>query len=135
MIKVILVLSFLIPSSGFAANAALDYQSLTCSLSFHGKIEKTIRQQMMTLLIDDDSGRFAQIQFGDEKKKIQYQLLIEKDPANNRSLLVLQNLLIDHLESSSEFSATALKNVRLAQGKYSVSCALALAPVERKEKN
>lgn len=122
--KKLFVLFLMLPSFSWAALPALKYKNVECKLSVDGKLVKTQRQQMMTLIIEDSLGRFAQIQFGDEKQKIQYQLLIENDVVMADGVLVLQNLMIDTLESSSEFSAKDATWVRLGQGAYSVSCVL-----------
>ncbi|MNT87079.1 hypothetical protein D3C72_2274460 [compost metagenome] len=77
-------------------------------------------------MIEDRLGRFAQIQFGDEQKVIQYQLLIEDDlqMPKSKNVLVLQNLKVGELESSAEFSAKDVNWVRIGQGALSVTCNL-----------
>ncbi|MEK2644520.1 hypothetical protein [Bdellovibrio sp. BCCA] len=128
------LLLFVFPSFGWAALPVLNYKNVECQLRVDGKLVKTQSQPLMTLIIEDSLGRFTQIQFGDEQKKIQYQLLLENAPATSESglslastdgaVLVLQNLMIDTLESSSEFSAKDVTWVRIAQGTHSVSCSL-----------
>ncbi|WP_374078275.1 hypothetical protein [Bdellovibrio bacteriovorus] len=117
-----------------AALPVLNYKNIECQLRVDGKLVKEQSQPLMTLIIEDSIGRFVQIQFGDEQKKIQYQLLIENAPATSESgltvastdgsVLVLQNLMVDKLESSSEFTAKDVTWVRIAQDTHSVSCTL-----------
>lgn len=115
---------FALPSTGLAVMPVLNYKNVECRLFVDDKLVTTKSQSLMTLVIDEHMGRFAEIQFGDEKKKIQYQVLIEDDvkSKDKDAVLVLQNLLVDKLESSSEFSAKELTWLRLAQGTHSVSC-------------
>lgn len=132
--KLIALLLFTLPSFTWAALPVLNYKNVECKLFVDGKLVKEQSQPLMTLIIEDSLGRFAQIQFGDEQKKIQYQLLIENAPAKSENglslvatdgaVLVLQNLMIGTLESSSEFTAKDVTWVRIAQGTHSVSCDL-----------
>lgn len=120
----VLVLFFLLsPSFAFAAMPVLSFKSVQCSLSVDEKVVKTTESvPLMTLMVDDAIARFAQIQFGDAERKIQYQLLIEDDVKTKDAVLVLQNLMVGDLESSAEFSAKEPTWVRVRQGAYSVSC-------------
>lgn len=102
----------------------MRYESVVCSYSESETVKKTVSSPLMTISIDGDFGRFAEIQFGDETKKIQYQILLENDAKNVASVNILQNLLVGDLESSAEFSAEAPKYARIAQGAHSVRCEL-----------
>lgn len=81
---------------------------------------------MMTLMIEEGFGRFVQLQFGDEKLKIQYQILIEDDTAYKipGPLVYLQNLMVGGVEVSSEFSAKDATWLRILNGEYAVNCDL-----------
>lgn len=103
---------------------ALRYQGVECVYSISDKESKRLSQNLMTLVIETDLGRFAQLQFGDETLKIQYQILLENDTQVPGSVNVLQNLAVGELESSAEFSAQEPRYVRLAQGVHSVRCEL-----------
>lgn len=123
--KLIALIILALPSFTWAALPVLNYKNVECQLRVDGQLVKEQSQPLMTLIIEDSIGRFVQIQFGDEQKKIQYQLLIENAPATtDGAVLVLQNLMVDKLESSSEFSAKDVTWVRIAQGTHSVSCTL-----------
>ncbi|MNL77182.1 hypothetical protein D3C87_2033070 [compost metagenome] len=76
----------------------------------------------MLLQIDDGFGRFAQIQFGDENLKMQYQLLIEDDRAVEGNVIVLQNWLVGDHEVSEEISVEDVSLVAVANEGYSVKC-------------
>jgi hypothetical protein len=117
--------SFLIPLVfAHPGLPAMKYSSVKCVLSENEQAKKTVEQNLMTLMIEEDLGKFAQIQFGDQKLKIQYQILLESDAKNAGAVNVLQNLKVDNLESSSEFSAVNPTYARLGQGIYSVRCDL-----------
>ena len=111
-------------STALAAMPALKYKSADCTLMMDEKVVKQQSIQLMFLQIDSGFGRFAEVQFGDEKLPIQYQVLFEDDLANQATdhVLVLQNLKVGEVESSSEFSARDVKWLRIAQGAYSVRC-------------
>lgn len=126
MKKIILLLLVFMSSSAWAAMPVLNYKNITCRLVVDGVLVKEQSQSLMTLMIEERLGRFVQIQFGDEQKTIQYQILIEDDvnsPVAD-SVLILQNLMIGELESSSEVSAKEVTWIRIAQGTHSVSCDL-----------
>ncbi|KYG61448.1 hypothetical protein AZI86_17195 [Bdellovibrio bacteriovorus] len=108
----------------FLGSPALRYESVICTYSESETVKKTVSQKLITITIDADFGRFAEIQFGDDTKKIQYQILLENDANNEASVNILQNFLIGDLESSAEFSADAPKYTRIAQGAHSVRCEL-----------
>lgn len=118
--------SMFLPVFSWAAMPVLSYKSVDCRLFVEDKIAKEQTAPLMTLVIEERLGRFAQIQFGDEQTKIQYQILLEDDlqAKNLDTVLILQNLMVDKLESSSEISAKEINWVRIAQGTYSVSCDL-----------
>ncbi|MNL47148.1 hypothetical protein D3C87_1699160 [compost metagenome] len=124
---VVTILASLISLNAFAVSGGnMNYKKAECSLTVDGSLVKTVNQPLMNLMIDDRTGRFAQIQFGDAQKVIQYQLLIENDLQNpsSQNVIVLQNLRVGELESSSEFSAKDVNWLRIAQGAYSVTCNL-----------
>ena len=102
----------------------MRYDSVICTYSESETVKKTVSQKLITISIDADFGRFAEIQFGDDTKRIQYQILLENDANNEASVNILQNFLIGDLESSAEFSADAPKYTRIAQGVHSVRCEL-----------
>ena len=77
---------------------------------------------MMPLAIEENIGRFVQLQLGNPKLKIQYQLLIEDDLKIAGNIIVLQNLLVGKNEVSAEFSAPETNWVRTAGQDYSVKC-------------
>lgn len=122
----VLLSLILIPSFSWAGMPVLGYKTAECRLLLEDKIVRERSVSLMTLTVEDHLGRFAEIQFGDDQKKIQYQILIEDDiqSISSDSILVLQNLMVDSLESSSEFSAKEVSWVRIAQGEYSVTCNL-----------
>lgn len=122
--KFLLPLLLVISSFAHAALPVVSYKNIQCRYFVDEKLVKEHSQALMTLMIDDRMGRFAQIQFGDAQNKVQYQVLIEDDLKVNGAVLVLQNLLVDTLESSSEFSAKEVTWVRLSQGSHNVSCDL-----------
>lgn len=124
MVKAVFFLSFLTSSLVWAEMPVLKYQGVSCRLSKDGEFVREKAVKLMTLTIDTHLGRFQEIQFGDEQSKIQYQILIEDDVDSEGHVLVLQNLKVGELESSSEFSAKDLKWVRVAQGSHSVRCEL-----------
>lgn len=127
MVKAIFFLSFLASSLAWAEMPVLKYQGVSCRLLKDDEVVSERSVKLMTLTIDTHLGRFQEIQFGDEQAKIQYQILIEDDVESEGHVLVLQNLKVGELESSSEFSTKDLKWVRLAQGSHSVKCELQVA--------
>lgn len=127
MVKAIFLLSFLVSSLAWAEMPVLKYQGVGCRLLKDDEVVSEKSLKLMTLTIDTHIGRFQEIQFGDEQTKIQYQILIEDDVDSVGHVLVLQNLKVGELESSSEFSTKDLKWVRLAQGSHSVKCELQVA--------
>jgi hypothetical protein len=119
----LLVLSLLFPALAQAgALKAVTYKSVKCELTHGDKIVKTVESTLMPLMIEENVGRFAQLQLGTQKLKIQFQLLIEDDLKNAGNIIVLQNLLVGKNEVSAEFSASELKWVRTAGQDYSVKC-------------
>jgi hypothetical protein len=82
----------------------------------------------MTVTIDQDLARFAQIQFGDDKLQIQYQVLLENDAKTEGHINVLQNLLVGETENSVEFSQAAPASAEISQGAHAVRCELRKAP-------
>ncbi|WP_374029813.1 hypothetical protein [Bdellovibrio bacteriovorus] len=122
MKTLIVALFFAIPGVSFAAIPILSYKHVSCRLYVEEEQVKEVSQPLMTLIIEDSIGRFAQIQFGDENLKIQYQLLFEDDLKVPGSVLVLQNLMVGSVESSAEFSAKDATWMRIRQGTHSVSC-------------
>lgn len=124
--KTLFFLLVFLPLGSWAGIPSLNYKSITCHLLEGDKVVKEHTTKLMLLTIEDHLGRFAEIQFGDETQKIQYQLLIEDDTAvkSAEAILVLQNLMVGQTESSSEFAAKEVSWVRIAQGTYSVSCDL-----------
>ncbi len=127
MIRLTLWIFLLCPSLVWAGGLpVLAYQSISCRLSKEDQVVKEMSSSLMTLTIEDHLGRFAQFQLGDEELKIQYQILIEDDASvkTHDSVLVLQNLLVGSVESSSEVSARDLTWLRIRQGDYSVDCDL-----------
>lgn len=124
--KIILGFIFFPAFSWAGMPAALNYKTAECRLLQEDKVVKTQSVSLITLTVGDHLGRFAEIQFGDEQMKIQYQVLIEDDIRSTSAdaVLVLQNLMVDSLESSSEFSAKEARWIRIAQGTHSVTCDL-----------
>ncbi|KHD87231.1 MAG: hypothetical protein OM95_15755 [Bdellovibrio sp. ArHS] len=122
--KSLAIFLFALPGICQAAMPVLEYKSLHCRYYENEKLVKEQSAAFMTLIIEDSIGRFVQMQFGDETKKIQYQILVEDDIKSKDSVLILQNLMIDSLESSSELSGKEVSWVRIAQGTHSVSCDL-----------
>ncbi|KYG64419.1 hypothetical protein AZI85_03080 [Bdellovibrio bacteriovorus] len=113
-----------VPGIAQAAMPVLSYKNVECRYTENDKLVKEQSVALMTLVIEDSLGRFAQIQFGDDAKKIQYQILIEDDLKTKDSVVILQNLMVDKLESSSELSGKEVSWVRIAQGTHSVRCDL-----------
>lgn len=109
-----------------AALPVLAYLSMQCTYSIEGVVQKTVAKDLITLAIENDVGRFVEIQFGDAEKKIQYQILLENDPQDSEAINVLQNFLVEELESSSELLAVRPKNFRVSQGAHRVSCVATL---------
>jgi hypothetical protein len=125
MKSLITLLLTLSPLASFAGQMpTLKFKAVDCTLAVDNLIVKSVTGDLMSLVVDDHIGRFAQLQLGDDKNKIQYQILIEDDLKDKKSdkVIVLQNLMVNDLESSSEFSTSDLSWVRLRQGLYSVSC-------------
>ncbi|MNL10029.1 hypothetical protein D3C87_1308170 [compost metagenome] len=119
----LLVLSFLFPALAQAsALKAVTYKTVKCELTHGDKVVKAVESTMMPLVIEENIGRFIQLQLGDQKLKIQYQLLLEDDLKNAGNIIVLQNLLVGKNEVSAEFSASELKWVRTVGQDYSVKC-------------
>lgn len=106
----------------------LRYRAVKCVYSISNKEQQTVNQDLMTITVEADLGRFAQIQFGDKDLKIQYQILLENHPEKPGTINVLQNLAVGELESSSEFAAPEPDYARLAQGIHSVRCELLKNP-------
>lgn len=123
MKNLILIFLFL-PLSSQAALPVLKYSEVTCGLSVDEKLVKEATASLMTLVIEESLGRFAQIQFGDDSKKIQYQILIENSDKQAGAVIVLQNLMVGEAESSVEFSAITPNWVRVGHGNHSVACDL-----------
>lgn len=118
-----LVLSLLFPALAQAgALKAVTYKKAKCDISHGDKIVSSAEGVLMPLLIEENVGRFVQLQLGDQKLKIQYQLLIEDDLKIAGNIIVLQNLLVGKNEVSAEFSAPELNWVRIAGQDYSVKC-------------
>jgi len=113
-------------SSALAAMPALKYKTADCTLMNDSKVVKQQSVAMMFLQIDSGFGRFAELQLGDDKLPIQYQIFIEDDLSNQATdhVLILQNLKVGDVESSSEFSGRDVKWLRIAQGAFSVRCEL-----------
>ena len=101
---------------------AITFKSISCQLSQDGQTLREVTQPLMLLQIDDGFGRFAQIQFGDENLKMQYQLLIEDDRAVDGNVIVLQNWLVGDHEVSEEVSVADVTSVAAANEGYSVKC-------------
>jgi len=119
----LLLLSLFFPALAQAgALKAVTYKTVKCELTRGNKVVSAAEGALMPLLIEENVGRFVQIQFGDQKLKIQYQLLIEDDLKNAGNIIVLQNLLVGKNEVSAEFSASDLNWVRTAGQDYSVKC-------------
>ncbi|UOF02871.1 hypothetical protein [Bdellovibrio reynosensis] len=122
--KKLVSLFLFLPVSSFAALPVLKYSEVTCRLSVDEKVVKETTASLMTLVIEESLGRFAQIQFGDDTKKIQYQILIENSEKQKDAVNVLQNLMVGDAESSVEFSALTPNWVRVGHGNHSVACDL-----------
>ena len=121
----LLILSLLFPALAQAgALKAVTYKKAKCDLSRGDKIVSSAEGVLMPLLIEENIGRFVQLQLGDQKLKIQYQLLIEDDLKIAGNIIVLQNLLVGKNEVSAEFGAPELNWVRIAGQDYSVKCAI-----------
>lgn len=121
-----LALLFLLPANSFAGLSVLKYQSVSCQLLADGEVKKDMTSPLMTISIEDHLGRFAQIQFGDEQRKIQYQILIEDDVTRPQAdqLVVLQNLMVGSVESSFEFVTHEPSWTKISQGDIQVQCEL-----------
>ena len=113
-----------IPTTVFAKMPLWSFQSVSCGLSVDGDLKNEVTSALIPLTVDDHMGRFVELQLGDEKQKIQYQILIEDDVSvvAGDQLIVLQNLMVDGQESSSEFTTKDLNWCRISQGRLSVSC-------------
>lgn len=123
---IIAVLTAFLPMSSFATELmpSLKYKTAKCSFLKGDELIETRSGALMSLVIDDSIGRFVQLKFEESGHRIQYQLLIEDDQSTGSGILVLQNLAVDGLESSAEFSTSLVSWVRLSQGEYSVRCDL-----------
>lgn len=132
--RILLPIFLLLPLTSQAAMPAIKFKQVTCKYSVDGTLKKEITQDLMSLAIDLSIAKFAQIQFGDEQLKIQYQVLIEDEttdrktgkpaPLSSEAVVVLQNLMVGETESSVEFSATAPTWVKATNASHSVSCEL-----------
>lgn len=123
---IIALLTAFLPMSSFATDLlpSLKYKTARCSFLKGDKLIETRSGALMSLVIDDSIGRFVQLKFEESGHRIQYQLLIEDAQSKGTGILVLQNLAVDGVESSAEFSTPSVSWVRLAQGEYSVQCDL-----------
>lgn len=123
-----LIFSLMVLVSVTTANAAqlkaVTYKSVSCQLSQDGQTPREVTQPLMLLQIDDGFGRFAQIQFGDENLKMQYQLLIEDDRAVDGNVIVLQNWLVGDHEVSEEVSVEDVSSIAVVNEGYSVKCSI-----------
>jgi hypothetical protein len=118
-----LLLSLMFPAlSQASALKASSYKTVKCELTRGDKVVSVVGSPMMPLVIEETIGRFVEIQFGTQKLRIQYQLLIEDDLKNAGNIIVLQNLLVGKNEVSAEFSAPDVNWVRTAGQDYSVKC-------------
>lgn len=125
-IKLLTSLLLLTPLYARAASPALEAKAISCRL-MDG--ERTVSEQtvpLISLVIEDHLGRFAQVQFGNSERTLQYQILIEEDlkSKDGDGAIFLQNFRVDSLESSAEFSAKEVRWIRIAQGTWSVWCDL-----------
>ena len=119
----LLVLSLFFPALAQAgALKAVTYKKAKCELSHGEKVVNSAEGVLMPLLIEENVGRFVQLQLGDQKLKIQYQLLIEDDLKIAGNIIVLQNLLVGKNEVSAELSTPEVSWLRIAGQDYSVKC-------------
>lgn len=119
----LLAFSLLFPALAQAsAMKAVTYKSVKCELTHGDKVVSALTSPMMPLMIEETLGRFVELQFGTQKLKIQYQLLLEDDLENAGNIIVLQNLLVGKNEVSAEFSTQEISWVRTAGQDYSVKC-------------
>ncbi|AHI05156.1 hypothetical protein BDW_03240 [Bdellovibrio bacteriovorus W] len=123
---IIALLTAFLPMSSFASEAlpSLNYKTARCSFLKGGKVIETRSGALMSLVIDESIGRFVQLKLEESGHRIQYQLLIEDAQSKGTGIIVLQNLAVDGVESSAEFSTSSVSWVRLAQGEYSIQCDL-----------
>jgi hypothetical protein len=123
-----LVFLFLFPATSFASLSAIKYQSVNCKFLKNGEVKKEINAPLMKISIEAHLGRFAQLHFDDEQRRIQYQILIEDhfSQTQTEQLLVLQNLKVGEVESSFEFVAHELNWTKISQGEVQVQCELNL---------
>nr|BFD58675.1 hypothetical protein CKG001_07820 [Bdellovibrio sp. CKG001] len=126
-VKIFLLLMSLLPGVAWAGLTSNEVvQKVECRLLNDGVVLKEKEAYMMNIVIDQEYGKFIQIQFGDESTLIQYQLLIENDPEASvpGSMIFLQNLKVGERESSQEFSAQQVNWVRTTNEGYMVQCNL-----------
>ncbi|MFS4460975.1 hypothetical protein [Bdellovibrio sp. HCB2-146] len=112
----------LVGTANAAQLKAVIFKSVACQISQNNQMLREVTQPLMLLQIDDGFGRFAQIQFGNENLKMQYQLLIEDDSAVKGNVIVLQNWLVGEREVSEEVSVEDVSSVAVANEGYSVKC-------------
>ena len=137
MIKLLLVWTILIPGAAFAEAPPdivkktsilerLPYKKANCQLSFGEKVIKEVETDLIPIRVDEHLGRFVQIQFGDQKQHLQYQILIEEDIEIPGNVLVLQTWQVGKYETTNEFSALAVSWLRISGYDYSVKCKVGL---------
>ena len=126
MKALVFVFSFIVGISVQAAELlpTFSFKSVECVLKKDDVVTLEFNQALMMLQIDSDFGRFAQVRLKDGETEVQYQVLIEDDLKVPGAVIVLQNLMVGELESSSEVSAKEPTWLRIRQGVYAVECAL-----------
>lgn len=125
--KIVMLLMGLLPGIAWAGLTSNDVvQKVECRLLNDGIVLKERDAYMMNIVIDQEYGKFIQIQFGDENLPIQYQLLIENDleSAVPGSMIFLQNLKVGEREATQEFSGQQVNWVRTTNEGYTVQCNL-----------
>lgn len=125
--KIVFLLMGLLPGMAWAGLTSNEVvQKVECRLSNDGVVLKEREAYMMNIVIDQEYGKFIQIQFGDENTVIQYQLLIENDPEAKvaGSMIFLQNLKVGEREATQEFSGQQVNWVRTTNEGYMVQCNL-----------
>lgn len=125
--KIMILLMGLLPGIAWAGLTSNDVvQKVECRLLNDGIVLKEHDAYMMNIVIDQEYGKFIQIQFGDENLPIQYQLLIENDleSAVPGSMIFLQNLKVGEREATQEFSGQQVNWVRTTNEGYTVQCNL-----------
>ncbi len=124
MKNLFLVFALILINQTSVAALPTIFTDVTCVFENQTGEMHLISKPLMLIYTDRGVARFAQLHFISGVSKMQYQVLIENSENNTDEFLILQNFMVDGVESSVELESLMPTEIETQQGPWSARCNL-----------